>query len=42
MYYPIKILDTTFSTHFHTNGPVNSTFTEPFVNTTLIFSGHTR
>ena len=47
VYYPIKILDTTFSTHLHTNGPVinapiNLTFTETFVNTTLNFSGHTR
>jgi hypothetical protein len=47
VYYPIKILDTTFSTHLHTNGPVinapvNLTFTETFVNTTLKFSGHTR
>ena len=45
MYYPIKILDTTFSTHLHTNGPfinalVNLTFTETFVNTTLKFRGH--
>jgi len=44
MYYPIKILDTTFSTHLHTNGPfinalVNLTFTETFVNTTLKFRG---
>ena len=37
-----QILDTTFSTHLHTNGPVNLTFTETFVNTTLKFSGHTR
>jgi hypothetical protein len=48
MYYPIKIIDTTFSTHLHTNGPVinapvNLMFTpETFVNTTLKFSGHTR
>ena len=47
VYYPIKILDTTFSTHLHTNGPVinapvNLTFTETFVNTTLKFSGHPR
>jgi hypothetical protein len=41
VYYPIKILDTTFSTHLHTNGPVNLTFTEMLVNTTLKFSGHT-
>ena len=41
VYYPIKILDTTFSTHMHTNGPVNLTFMETFVNTTLKFSGHT-
>ena len=44
VHYPIKILDTAFSTH--TNGPVinvsvNLTFTETFVNTTLKFSGHT-
>ena len=47
VYYPIKILDATFSTHLHTNrlvinAPVNLTFTETFVNTTLKFSGHTR
>jgi hypothetical protein len=46
VHYPIKILDTAFSTHLHTNGPVinasvNLTFTETFVNTTLKFSGHT-
>jgi hypothetical protein len=45
MYYPIKILDTTFLTHLHTNGPVinspvNLTFMETLVNTTLKFSGH--
>jgi hypothetical protein len=27
VYYSIKILDTTFSTHLHTNRPVNLTFT---------------
>ena len=42
MYYPIKIIDTTFLTHLHTNGPVNLTFTETFVNATLKFSGHRR
>jgi hypothetical protein len=47
VYYPIKILDTTFQNHLHTNGPVinapfNLTFTETLVNTTLKFSGHTR
>jgi len=47
VYYPIKILDTTFSTHLHTNGPIINapvylTFTETLVNTTLKFSGHTR
>jgi hypothetical protein len=46
VYYPIKILDTTFSIHLHTNrpvinAPVNLKFTETFVNTTLKFSGHT-
>jgi hypothetical protein len=46
VHYPIKILDTAFSTHLHINGPVinvsvNLTFTETFVNTTLKFSRHT-
>ena len=47
VYYPIKILDATCSTHLHTNrlvinAPVNLTFTETFVKTTLKFSGHIR
>ena len=46
IYYPIKILDTTFSTHLHSsepfiNPPVNLVFTETFVDTTLKFGGHT-